>query len=247
MEFVLAEAGANVHVRENVSLSGLVNDLTPTLEAARSGKPVTLKFELENAPRVVQISRRLLRSILANLVLNAIKFTERGSVTLRIGTSPDRGLEIEIVDTGLGMSPALIKRAAEPFAQLSNTNSRKYRGIGLGLAVVHRNVQALGAKLEVTSTPGQGSRFVVQIPPLQPAAVSPPPKRHEARVGAGRHGHPPVIQPPPPAPASPRKAEGQSSHPVVFLNRVEAARCCAPIDSGASVPRRRRGFAGHLR
>ncbi len=216
MEFILAEAGENMRVRENVPVSGLISDLMPAIEAARSGKTLTLNFDLEGAPPVVQISRRLLRSILANLVLNAIKFTERGSVTLRVAGSLERGIDIEVVDTGLGMSPALIKRAAEPFAQLSQSNSRKYRGLGLGLAVVHRNVKALGAKLEVTSTLGQGSRFVVRIPPSQPTAANPIPKRPASRIGTGRHGHQPVIPPPPSAPAPPRKAEARGHGPVVF-------------------------------
>jgi len=152
MEFVMSEAGATGRVEEDVLVSNLVNDLAPAIEAAKAGKELTLKVDLEHAPQSIHISRRPLRSILANLVLNAIKFTERGSVTVRISSAPARGAEpgvvLEVTDTGLGMSPALIKHAAEPFSQLSRTSARKYRGLGLGLAVVHRNVQALGGKLD---------------------------------------------------------------------------------------------------
>jgi signal transduction histidine kinase len=217
MEFILAEAGDNVRVRENVSLSALISDLMPAIEAARSGKTLSLNFDLQNAPPVVQISRRLLRSILSNLLLNAVKFTERGSVTLRIGGSAESGIDIEVVDTGVGMSPAVIKRAAEPFWQLSESNSRRHRGLGLGLAVVHRNLKALGAKLEVTSTPGEGSRFAVRIPPYRPATAQQLPRRQASRIAGGRHGHTPVIPPPPSAPASPRKAGADTRGPVVFF------------------------------
>ena len=182
MDFVMSEAGAMGRVEEDVSVSSLVNDLAPAIEAAKSGKQLTLKIDLDHAPRTIHASPRSLRSIVSNLVLNAIKFTERGSVTVRISSSPAGGAEqsvvIEVADTGLGMSPGLIKRAAEPFAQLSNSSSRKYRGLGLGLALVHRNVTALGAKLEISSTPGEGSRFVVQIPPTRLETAQTTPKRN---------------------------------------------------------------------
>src|SRR6202171_3578739 len=174
MEFVMSEAGATGRAEEDVSISSLVNDLAPAIEAAKGNKELTLKIDLEHAPQTIHVSRRPLRSILSNLVLNAIKFTERGSVTVRISSSraggAEQGVVLEVADTGLGMSPALIKQAAEPFAQLSQSSARKYRGLGLGLAVVHRNVSALGARLEVNSTPGRGSRFVVRIPPTEGVA-----------------------------------------------------------------------------
>lgn len=217
MEFVMSEAGATGRLEEDVSISSLVNDLAPAIEAAKSGKELALKIDLERAPQTIHASRRPLRSILSNLVLNAIKFTDHGSVTLRISSysrGAEHGVVIEVADTGLGMSPALIKQAAEPFAQLSQSNSRRYRGLGLGLAVVHRNVSALGAKLEVSSTPGQGSRFVVRIPPTQLVAAPSAGKRIFGRASKGKQAQtPPAIQPPSP---SPRKAAGSAAAPVVF-------------------------------
>jgi signal transduction histidine kinase len=223
MEFVMSEAGATGRVEEDVSISSLVNDLEPAIDAARGNKELTLKIDLERALRTIHTSRRPLRSILSNLVLNAIKFTERGSVTVRISSARARGVEsglvLEVADTGLGMSAALIKQAAEPFAQLSQSSARKYRGLGLGLAVVHRNVSALGAKLEVNSTPGRGSRFVVRIPPTQLVA-----EQSAGKMGkrifdrTNRDKHVPAssaIQAPP---ASPRKAAGSGGAvPVVFV------------------------------
>jgi two-component system, sensor histidine kinase len=185
MEFVMSEAGAVGRVEEDVSIGTLVDDLTPSIEAAMSDKELALKIDTQDAPKTIHISRRPLRSILSNLVLNAVKFTESGTVSLRLSSSAassgEPGLVVEVTDTGMGMSRALIKQAVQPFAQLSNSSTRKYRGLGLGLAVVHRNVSALGAKLEVTSAPGRGSRFVVRIPPTQLAQSLrrslPPPQR----------------------------------------------------------------------
>ncbi len=222
MEFVMSEAGATGRVEEDVLISNLVNDLTPAIEAAKSGKDLTVKIDLERAPQTIHTSRRPLRSILSNLVLNAIKFTERGNVTVRISSSRARGAEsgvvLEVADTGLGMSPALIKQAAEPFAQLSQSSARKYRGLGLGLAVVHRNVSALGARLEISSTPGHGSRFVVRIPPaslVTQQTAGKMGKRIFGRAGRGKHAPAPAaIEPPSPAP---RKAAGSAAEPVVFI------------------------------
>jgi signal transduction histidine kinase len=224
MEFVMSEAGVTGRVEEDVSVNSLINDLEPAMEAAKEGKELTLKVDLERAPRTIHTARRLLRSILSNLVLNAIKFTEHGSVTVRISSArargADSGVVLEVADTGLGMSPALIKQAAEPFAQLSQSSARKYRGIGLGLAVVHRNVSALGAKLEVTSTPGRGSRFVVRIPPTPLTAQQGAAKignRIFERSARGKHAPAPsAIQPPSGSP-SPRKTAGGGAVPVVFI------------------------------
>ena len=223
MEFIMSEAGTTGRVEEDVSISNLVNDLTPAIEAAKGGKDLTLKIDLERAPQTIHTSRRPLRSILSNLVLNAIKFTERGSVTVRISSSRVRGAEpgvvLEVADTGLGMSPALIKQAAEPFAQLSQSSARKYRGLGLGLAVVHRNVSALGARLEVSSSPGHGSRFVVRIPPTSLVTQQNPGKMGKRIFGptvSSKHSPAPAAIEPPPAPA-PRKAAGSAADPVVFV------------------------------
>jgi signal transduction histidine kinase len=191
MEFVLAEAGGMTWVQEEVSLSGLVNELAPAIEAARSGKDLALRFDLGDAPQTVHVPRRPLRSILSNLVLNAVKFTERGDVTVRIGRMREQGaedgLEIEVSDTGQGINPAMIKLAAEPFAQLSHSNSRIFRGLGLGLAVVHRNARLLGARLEVNSAPGHGSRFVVRIPPARLLSASTAGRRRGQGLAAHAH------------------------------------------------------------
>jgi signal transduction histidine kinase len=215
MEFVMSEADSIGRLEENVSIRNLVNDLAPAIEAAIGDKGLALNIDIEHAPLTIHTSRRPLRAIYSNLVLNAIKFTERGSVTVRISSARARGAEpglvLEVTDTGLGMTPALIRQAAEPFAQLSQSSARKYRGIGLGLAVVHRNVSALGAKLEVSSTPGRGSRFVVRIPPNHLAAEQSAEKTEEQIFGRPSRGQPApapsVIEPSSP---SPRKTAGAS-------------------------------------
>ncbi len=218
LEFVMSEAGGSGRVEEDVSISGLVNDLAPAIEAAKGGKQLAMKIDIQDAPATIHTSRRPLRSILSNLVLNAIKFTEQGTVTVRIAGTHSRGAEpglmLEVADTGMGMSPATIRRASEPFARLAEPG-RKYRGLGLGLAVVHRHVSTLGARLEVTSTPGRGSRFVVRIPPTPIIAEQDADRMNKRIFGTsrGKHVPPPRSQP---APATPRKAAGEASDRVLL-------------------------------
>jgi len=169
MDLVLADANAGPLVNEDIMISSLMADITPILEAANQRKQLELHFEIGDAPATIHGPRRALRSILLNLALNAIKFTESGIVTVTLRRSRSRekneALEIEITDTGPGIDPAMLERASRPFAQLSHSSARRYRGLGLGLAVVQRNVRALGGRLELRpAAAGNGSDFVVEIP-----------------------------------------------------------------------------------
>lgn len=202
MHFVLSEVNAETLVEEDVTPASLLSEIAPVIDAANQNKQLKLKFDFAGAPELFGVPRRALKSILLNLALNAIKFTDSGSVTvamrrLRDGASGDGAssdaIEVEISDTGPGLSPAMLERAAEPFAQLSNTSARRYRGLGLGLAVVQRNVRALGGKLELCSNGSQGTNFVVTIPVRIHESAA-----HAARTRIGRRMAP-VIPTAPPA------------------------------------------------
>ena len=168
MELATAQAGGEAVLEEEIDVADLVDDLTCVLEAANRRKGLALDFELEEAPKSILSDRRLLRSILVNLALNAIKFTAAGSVIVAVrrrqAGSGEEWVEFEVRDSGPGIAPELLDRAFQPFAQLSNSSTRRHRGLGLGLALVRRHVQSLGATLEVSSSPGNGSSFVVRIP-----------------------------------------------------------------------------------
>jgi signal transduction histidine kinase len=73
-------------------------------------------------------------------------------------------VEIEVSDSGAGLSPALLGALSQPFAQLSRSSRRRYRGVGLGLAVVRHNVEVLGGSIRLRSTPGHGATFLVRLP-----------------------------------------------------------------------------------
>ncbi|MFZ0887628.1 MAG: HAMP domain-containing sensor histidine kinase [Candidatus Binataceae bacterium] len=169
MEFATAEPDGCSRVEEQVALPDLITELMPIFEAANQCKRLALNFELEDAPLRIRSQRRPIRLILLNLVLNAIKFTAAGMVTVSVRPlhpidGRRQGIEIGVSDTGTGISPAQIAWLCRPFTQLSHATTRRYRGVGLGLAVVRRNVAALDGELEACSTPGAGSVFTVRIP-----------------------------------------------------------------------------------
>jgi signal transduction histidine kinase len=168
MDFSVADAMAEVADEEEIRVHDLIGDLAPALEAANDTKGLEIRFDLEAAPTVFRSRRRPIKSILLNLAINAIKFTDHGSVTIAIrvaGSSQLGGaIELEVRDTGPGIEAELVEQAFETCAQLSHSSIRRHRGMGLGLAVVQRNVEALGARMFVKTALQQGSAFTVTIP-----------------------------------------------------------------------------------
>ena len=109
-----------------------------------------------------------LRQLIANLVSNAVKFTERGTVRLTIEREAHPqygcGLKITVSDTGMGIAPAMQKQIFEPFTQAADANTRKCGGIGLGLNIAVKIVQLLSGEITLESKEGVGSAFTVQVP-----------------------------------------------------------------------------------
>jgi signal transduction histidine kinase len=131
------------------------------LEAANSDKQLELLFDFKRAPTMIRAPRRAVTTTIVNLALNAIKFTESGSVKIAVRRTSDLrngdAIEIEVSDSGPGLRPALLAKLSQPFAQLSRSSRRRYRGVGLGLSVVQYNVVMLGGSIGLLSTPGQGA------------------------------------------------------------------------------------------
>jgi len=181
MHFSVGDAMAEAQGEEEIQLHELIGEIAPALDAANDSKGLEIRFDLERAPTVFRARRRPLKSILLNLALNAIKFTDGGCVTIAIRAASSQlgpAVELEVRDTGPGIKPELIAHAFETCAQLSNSSIRSHRGMGLGLAVVQRSVEALGAKISVTTAPQQGSTFVVTVPITGQVAKADHPLHH---------------------------------------------------------------------
>jgi signal transduction histidine kinase len=168
MDFSFKDAMAEAEDEEEIVLRDLIADLAPVLEAANDSKGLEIRFDLEAAPAVFRSRRRPIKSILLNLAVNAIKFTDHGGVTIAIRAAASSQLgavvELEVRDTGPGIDATRVDQAFQTCAQLSHSSIRSHRGMGLGLAVVQRNVEALGARMLVKTALQQGSAFIVTIP-----------------------------------------------------------------------------------
>jgi PAS domain S-box-containing protein len=109
--------------------------------------------------------RKRIVQVLSNVLSNAVKFTPAsGSVSVKAYRGPDRGLLIEIADTGMGMSAQRIARALEPFRQGDETLARRYEGLGLGLPLAQALVRLHGGRLAITSAEGQGTTVNIALP-----------------------------------------------------------------------------------
>ncbi len=117
-------------------------------------------------PMRIETDPNRLRQVLLNLVGNAIKFTESGSVTLKVGLEEREAgprLRFDVIDTGVGMSAEQLARLFQPFAQADESTTRRFGGTGLGLVISKRFAQLLGGEIAVASALGHGSRFTLRI------------------------------------------------------------------------------------
>ena len=127
-------------------------------------KALALRIELDDAlPETLQGGALRIRQVLANLVGNAIKFTERGKVVIELGWARGR-LRVAVRDTGIGIAPETLERLFQPFAQADASTTRKYGGTGLGLVLSKRLVELMHGEIHAESEPGQGSTFWFEIP-----------------------------------------------------------------------------------
>ncbi|UCE32332.1 MAG: response regulator [Burkholderiales bacterium] len=162
------EAGKmELHV-EAVPLGPLIADVVATAQplAEKNGSHIVL--ESSEDVGAIQADAMRLKQVLLNLISNACKFTERGTVTLRVSRAPDADgtecVQFAIRDTGIGMSPEQLSRLFQDFTQADQSTTRKYGGTGLGLAISRRLCRMMGGDIEVTSTVGEGSTFTVTMP-----------------------------------------------------------------------------------
>jgi signal transduction histidine kinase/ActR/RegA family two-component response regulator len=156
----------------------LLEDVAALLRAPSETRGLHLDVACSpQVPRVVMGDPTRLRQILFNLIGNAVKFTERGSVTVQmdaVDLGPHRvTLRGTVRDTGPGISEETQRRLFEPFAQGDSSTSRRFGGSGLGLAICHRLLAQMGGGLSVHSKPGAGSVFTFSAPVDLPLATMP--------------------------------------------------------------------------
>ncbi len=155
------------------NLRELAISLQKTFEFRMTGTPVEVRMEFDaNLPKRAVADELAINQVCMNLLGNAAKFTHLGSITLRLKQATPRDerlwLRLEVEDTGIGMSPAQLEHIFDRFRQATSDIAHKYGGSGLGLAIIDELVALMGGDIQVTSTQGQGSCFVVELP-LEPS------------------------------------------------------------------------------
>lgn len=154
------------------NLRELLEGLVQLMQRTADPKALTLSLELDPAVRLsVRGDPVRLRQVLGNLLVNAIKFTERGQIRVRVQrqgeTSAQHQLRFEVIDSGIGIDATLQSRLFQSFSQADASTTRIYGGTGLGLAICKRIIDLMHGRIGVTSAPGQGATFWFEIPLLK--------------------------------------------------------------------------------
>jgi signal transduction histidine kinase/ActR/RegA family two-component response regulator len=178
------EAGRVVVENTLIDLREFIREISDLMQVRAEQKSLDLVIEQSAAcPRLVRADAGKLRHILINLIDNAIKYTDTGTVTVLQGASPSDQdgrlqLKFEIVDTGIGIAPQDQQRIFEPFTRVGNVAARQ--GSGLGLAITRQYTEVMGGRLRIESALGTGSHFYVEVPvdiappsALLPAKIEP--------------------------------------------------------------------------
>ena len=169
-------------VEEPTDIPTLAREIIAACEVARQRKSLALKTEIGEMPWV-SVDPQRIRQILFNLLSNAYKYTDHGTITVRV-VWQDGTLSLSVADTGKGISEEDIARILQPFVQLADRNHRD--GTGLGLPICQRLAALMGGNLEIVSKVGEGSTFTVTF---QNVRTVNPPARHSE--GVAHFGHTP--------------------------------------------------------
>ena len=163
LDFSKIEAGKLQLSEDPVDVRVLAVNVCSMVAEAASAKGLQLRTEVDFLPAQLLGDLTRLTQALLNLVSNAVKFTEAGSVTvrtLRLQEDEDSvSIRFEVIDTGIGISPEAMRRLFTPFEQADTSTVRSYGGTGLGLAIARRLAQLMGGDAGVESAPGKGSTF----------------------------------------------------------------------------------------
>ncbi|MGH7794609.1 MAG: sensor histidine kinase [Candidatus Binatia bacterium] len=159
------EAGKHaIHV-EDVNLTRVLGDLRETFEFLCRQKGINLAWEMHSESIFVRSDVTRLKEVISNLLQNAVKYTDKGSVTVRTARLSSNSIMVEVEDSGIGISETHLASIFEPFMQVHKTSTENSRGgIGLGLSIVKKHLEQIGGKISVKSDLGKGSIFRIVLP-----------------------------------------------------------------------------------
>ncbi len=163
LELASITAGESDKFLEEFSPEELIIESNKIFKLKAEENNTSLDFQHKNLPVRVSGSRRQLKQVIFNLVGNAIKFTEKGSVNIRADYKNEK-LLIEVEDTGIGIAPDMKDKIWEPFTQLDQSSTRRYGGTGLGLTIVSKILKNLNESLNIESELGKGTTISFAFP-----------------------------------------------------------------------------------
>ncbi|QDV06455.1 Autoinducer 2 sensor kinase/phosphatase LuxQ [Planctomycetes bacterium Poly30] len=183
LDFAKLQEDQTVIESRRLDVAHLVASVASSEKARCSSKGIDVLFAVDPAvPQALLGDEHRLRQVLSNLMGNAVKFTEHGSITLSVAvTDGGQQLRFEVRDTGIGMKPEVLGSIFAAFTQADETTARRFGGTGLGLAISSALVRAMGGQIEVSSEVGVGSCFYFSIPLALPAPDS---REEESKVPA---------------------------------------------------------------
>lgn len=165
LDLAKIEAGRMDVKPQSIEIPALIDTLRGQFDPVADKRGLTLNLvTAPGAPRSISTDTQRLEQILRNLLSNALKFTEQGSVTLEIASPGHGRVSFAVRDTGIGIDPEQQSIVFEPFCQGDGTTSRKYGGTGLGLSISRELARLLGGDITLTSQVGKGSTFIVTLP-----------------------------------------------------------------------------------
>jgi len=169
------EAGQLELHDENVDLLDVISISLRFVESQAKKSKVNLAQVMDEKARFIRADERRLRQAVVNLLSNAVKFTPAGGSVRVVCAHTESGILIVVSDTGVGMAPADIPKAMEPFGQVDSRLSRKYEGTGLGLPLAKDLVELHGGTLTVESQVNVGTTVTITLPPeriIAPSALN---------------------------------------------------------------------------
>ena len=186
------EAGHIQIQPESLPLQRLVADIRQTFSPVATERKLDFEITLDDScPAVIETDRQRLEQVLKNLLSNAFKFTEKGSVRLSIAPEGKNRLAFAVTDTGIGIPADQQTSIFEAFRQADGTISRRYGGTGLGLSISRELSRLLGGAITLQSEAGKGSTFTVTIPATYDVANVAPAEQREAPSQAQAPASPP--------------------------------------------------------
>ena len=159
------EAGELKPIEAKFQLAGVVNSCLRLIADRAAKGTVTVESDVRDDLPLVYADERMIKQMLLNLLSNAVKFTpENGQVTIEAGLGSTGELAIAVRDTGIGIAPEHMDLVLQPFGQADTKLERKYEGTGLGLPLVKAMTELHGGRLDIASTPGQGTTVTITLP-----------------------------------------------------------------------------------